>query len=217
MWKDIWAAPPRHLTFDTNSSFLEAHPSTNVAFVRPNAYQAGRANITVYNHQNLSSVSVGLSSTGLTTGQWFRVRNAQNYFGTPALGATKYTGQSVSLSTNLTVATPIGMTYTPASSSLFSVYVVEPVAAVSISGAIVAQGGNTPCIDLELASTENTFYTNAAESGGAYSFTDIPVGEYTLTPVYRPSCVPGDPVFTPGDIKLTLTENLSGVNFLAEY
>lgn len=63
--------------------------------VRPNAYEAGRANIIVYNWSQLGSVSADLSSV-LRIGDTYEVRNAQNFYAAPVLSGT-YGGGSISL------------------------------------------------------------------------------------------------------------------------
>jgi hypothetical protein len=89
-------------------------PTTNSVFVRPNDYEPGRANISVFNWQDLPSVSVDLSSSGLAVGQAFQVIDAQNPFGGPILTGT-YTGAPISLPMTLTaVAQPVGNAPKPA-------------------------------------------------------------------------------------------------------
>ena len=60
---------------------LSNKPSANKVLVRPNAYETGRANITVFNWQDLNSVAVDVSSAGLSVGQAFQVVDTQNFFG----------------------------------------------------------------------------------------------------------------------------------------
>ena len=71
-------------------------PSQNQVFVRPNAYEAGRANITVFNWQRLASVPVDVSSVRLMLGQGFKVVDTQNVFGPPVLSGV-YAGGVISL------------------------------------------------------------------------------------------------------------------------
>lgn len=102
-------------------------PSTAEVSVVPNIYETGRANIIVWNWPAASSVTVDVSSIGLTNGDTFAVKDSQNYFGTPARVGT-YTGASISVPMNLTtVETPIWTDPTPAithTSSQFNAFVI---------------------------------------------------------------------------------------------
>ena len=63
--------------------------------VRRNAYEAGRANVIVYNWAGAGSASADLSSV-LRVGDTYEVRNAQNFYATPVARGT-YGGGSISL------------------------------------------------------------------------------------------------------------------------
>ncbi|QQS41989.1 MAG: VCBS repeat-containing protein [Acidobacteriota bacterium] len=115
--------------FDTSSTYSRNRPSGHHVFVRPNQYQSGRATIVIYNWASQPSLSVDLSSAGLTPGQRFEIRNVQDYFSSPVLSNQTYnSGMSVDLHlTNLSVATPIGLGFTPASTCpKFCVFEVLP-------------------------------------------------------------------------------------------
>jgi hypothetical protein len=76
-------------------------------FVRPNAYERGRANVVVYNWDRRSTVAVDLSSV-LRVGDAFEVRTVQNLAAAPLVRAT-YGGGAVTLPmTSTAVAAPIG-------------------------------------------------------------------------------------------------------------
>ena len=99
--------------FDSASSYSANTPPPNRVFVNTNAYEAGRANIIVYNWNNSNNVVVDVS-TVLSSGDVYQVRNAQDYFSAPVLTGT-YTGASFSLPmTNLTTVAANGWTNTPA-------------------------------------------------------------------------------------------------------
>ncbi len=91
--------------FDWESIFVVGALHGTRVFVRSNMYEAGRANIIVYNWDDLDKVSVDVSSV-LPVGTAFEVRNAQNFLGSPVLSGI-YGGQPLSLPmTNLTAAVP---------------------------------------------------------------------------------------------------------------
>jgi hypothetical protein len=75
-------------------------------FVRPNKYEKGRANVTVYNWGLKDSVKVDLSGTGLAAGDAFEVRDALNFFGKPVVEGS-YKGAEVEVPMKgLTIAAP---------------------------------------------------------------------------------------------------------------
>jgi hypothetical protein len=80
-------------------------PSTNVVFVLDNDYEPNRANVIIYNWQNLSSVAVNLSSV-VANGTAINIYNTQNFFGSPVYSGT-YNGGTVSIPMTGLVATPI--------------------------------------------------------------------------------------------------------------
>ncbi|HEV8400739.1 MAG TPA: right-handed parallel beta-helix repeat-containing protein [Gemmatimonadales bacterium] len=71
-------------------------PSQPQVFVRPSAYQAGRATIVVYNWPGQGSVSVNVSGI-LTAGDVYEVRNAQDWFASSPVLSGTYSGGSLSL------------------------------------------------------------------------------------------------------------------------
>ena len=106
--------------FITGNTYMPAgtKPTQNQVFVRPNTYEPGRANITVFNWQDLKAVSVDVSSAGLSVGQAFEVVDTQNFFGSPIVTGV-YTGGTISLPmTGTAVAQPVGNAPFPAEWSL---------------------------------------------------------------------------------------------------
>ena len=92
---------------DSDSSSSTTRPTVNWVFIRPNRYEPGRANITIYNWKLAQLVSVDVSQI-LTTGQRFEVRNARDFFGEPVLAGT-YHGGAVSIPmTKLSGTEPYG-------------------------------------------------------------------------------------------------------------
>ncbi len=101
------------------------HTGTKVV-VRPNQYEPGRANVIIYNYDNLATVPVDLSAV-VAPGQPYEVRNVQDFFG-PALVTGTYTGGAASFPMKaVTPTTPQGATL-PAlvTGPRFNVFVVLP-------------------------------------------------------------------------------------------
>ena len=94
-------------------------------FVRPNAYEAGRANIAIYNWDHAEH-GVRERSSILSPGDGFEVRNAADFFGAPVLTGT-YSGGSITLPmNNLSVATPIGVVAPNPTGPEFNAFVLLP-------------------------------------------------------------------------------------------
>src|SRR5260370_19173572 len=82
-------------------------PGGTYVVVRPNPYEPGRGHIVVYNWDLNDSVQVDISGLGLTVGDRYEVRNAQNYDQVMISGI--FDGGSLVLSmTDQSVAVPIG-------------------------------------------------------------------------------------------------------------
>ncbi|MDX1979540.1 MAG: right-handed parallel beta-helix repeat-containing protein [Bryobacteraceae bacterium] len=92
---------------DADSVFQLSKPTGLWTFVRPNKFDADRANIAIYNWDSAKSVDVDLSSI-LTCGDTFEIRDAQNYYGEPVVRAT-FEGMPVAIPMEgLTMAAPNG-------------------------------------------------------------------------------------------------------------
>jgi hypothetical protein len=95
---------------DAHSQLVEGdrlRPAGTIVFVRPNRYEAGRANVVVYNWELNDEVVVDLG-TILPAGAAFEVRDAQNFFGEPVAAGT-YGGRPLRLPMKLKqVAQPVG-------------------------------------------------------------------------------------------------------------
>lgn len=114
--------------FDAASTYSRSKPSGQI-FVRPNQYQSGKATIVIYNWALTPNLSVNLAASGLAAGQKFEIRNVQDYFSAPVVSNQTFSaGMSVNLPlTNLSVAAPIGSSFTPASTCPeFCVFEVVP-------------------------------------------------------------------------------------------
>jgi hypothetical protein len=110
-------------TFDAAST-QTVGASANWVLIRPNIYEAGRANIIVYNWTGATSIDVNLSGV-LASGDAFSVYAAESY-GSPVLTGT-YTGGTIAIPmTAATVAQPVGWTTTIATlRPRFGVFVIR--------------------------------------------------------------------------------------------
>jgi len=100
---------------DKGSTFTPGAPKGLWVGVRPNTYEPGRANITIYNWDLNPAVSVDLSTSGIKVGDTYQIRDAENFFNGPIVTGT-YTGAPVSIPMmNLTVVQPFGVVPYPPS------------------------------------------------------------------------------------------------------
>ena len=93
--------------------------------VRPNRYQPGRANIVVYNWDNLNTVAVNVRDV-MPTGTTYEVRNAQDFFQNRCSGDLD--GEPLQLPMNgLSTARPMAQLRAPlATGPTFNVFVLLP-------------------------------------------------------------------------------------------
>jgi hypothetical protein len=116
----------------TGRGATDANPGTvptgTQVIVRPNAYEAGRANIIIYNWAQAANVNVDLSAV-LRVGQAYTIVNAQNFYGAPVASGV-YAGGAVSLPmAPVQSPAPLYASYTrPVTGPTFQVFVVRPVA-----------------------------------------------------------------------------------------
>ncbi len=97
----------RQLTGLDSHSASTKRPGGVQAFVRPNRYESGRANIVVFNWDLKDQVAVDVGSV-LAIGDSFEVRDGQNYFGEPVLRGI-HKGGPLLLPMKLSVITqPVG-------------------------------------------------------------------------------------------------------------
>jgi len=106
-----------------DNAYRNQRPTGLKSFVRPNAFEPGRANITIFNWDRASQVALDLSSV-LSVGQSFEIRNAQDFFASPAVSGN-FDGNPVTIPmTGLTVAIPVGWQAPPPSGPEFNVFVL---------------------------------------------------------------------------------------------
>jgi len=111
------------VTGNTVLSATAAAPTK--VFVRPNAYEPGRANIIVYNPSGQGSVTVDLSGV-VPAGARYEVRNVQDLFGAPVASGT-YGGGAISIPMGgVPAPTPIGLSSSsaPKTGPYFDVFIV---------------------------------------------------------------------------------------------
>ena len=91
---------------------VTSDPAEPKVFLRPNRYEAGRANVIIYNWTRQATVPVDLSGI-VRVGDRYDVRNVQDFFGAPVLSGT-YAGGPVDVPmAGVTPVAPIGGSPTP--------------------------------------------------------------------------------------------------------
>jgi hypothetical protein len=111
--------------FGGTDGYTSGSPSGQWVTVRPNPYERGRANVTVYNWSGAGSVAVNLSGV-VSSGEGYEVRNAQDPLGAPVATGT-YSGGSITIPiTKVTPPMPIGgwPVAAPSTGTKFQVYIV---------------------------------------------------------------------------------------------
>jgi hypothetical protein len=136
--------------------------------VEPDKYEAGRANIAIYNYDQSSSVSVNVSSAGLVSGWSYEVRDAQNYFGAAVTSGT-YTGAPISIPmTTEFPAMPLALVNPPLSTCpAFGSFVIRAV-------------NNAPVVTVAANQTV-TLPVNSATISGTTSDDGLPAGHAVTT------------------------------------
>ncbi len=107
--------------YDTRSTMLASLPDNHVV-VEPNTYEAGRANVVVYNWRGAGAVTVDLSGA-LKTGDNFVIVNAENFFGAPVVSGT-YSGPVTIPISSVSPPAAIGGHSMPSTGTQFETFVV---------------------------------------------------------------------------------------------
>jgi len=139
-------------TYPSNTYLATAPTSGVEVFVRPNRYEAGRANIVVYNWARNGSVSVDVSNV-LTNGDSFEVRDAQNFVGSPILTGKYYGGSITIPMDSIAVQRAVGNVPIPArhTSSQFGAFVVLRVPAGGNQTPVVNAGPDISAVGVTSA------------------------------------------------------------------
>jgi hypothetical protein len=101
----------------TGNTWMTGKPTGNLITVRPNKYEAERANIIIYNWSKSSSVTISannLSGVALSVGDQYELHNAQNFYGDVIKGTYNGSGIVIPM-TGRTVAQPVNLSWKPAS------------------------------------------------------------------------------------------------------
>jgi hypothetical protein len=116
-----------------DNRFVTSRPSGVEVFARPNQYEAGRGHVTVFNWDRRSMVAVRLTGLGLKSGEWYEIRDAQNYFGPPVVVAQyRPWRRAVIDMSRLVAAAPVGDARSAAHTAPeFGVFVVSKASAES--------------------------------------------------------------------------------------
>lgn len=99
------------------NEFVLVKPADAKIFVRPNQYEPGRANVTIYNWAKTPTVTLtaeDLKEVGIQKGDQYELRNVQDYFSDILTGT--YDGEKIEVPmTAHTVAQPLGLNFKPPS------------------------------------------------------------------------------------------------------
>src|ERR1019366_8873980 len=116
--------------FDRHSTLTPTAPTGTWIYVRPNKYEAKRANITIYNWDLSSSVNVDLSGV-LAVGDQYVIQDAQNFYG-PDVASGTYANATVSIPmSGLSKATPVGFSAPAHTTPLLGTFIVMPTGAAT--------------------------------------------------------------------------------------
>jgi hypothetical protein len=111
------------VTFPGNT-FMTGRPSGTRSFVRQNQYEAGRANITVYNWDLRAEVDIDVSAV-LNLGDRYELRDAQNFLGVPVRTGV-FDGQPIQIPLAArTSAVPVGEVSVPGAGLEFGSFVLQ--------------------------------------------------------------------------------------------
>jgi hypothetical protein len=168
-----------------NNTYYSSRPGGAKVFVRPSAYEAGRANITIYNWDLASEVDVDVSGV-MQPGASYVLLNAQSPFGTPVATGT-YAGGALSVPMDaFTPAKPVGLPRPASTGPEFNTFILlstqpgeffdvpesnpfhDAVFTVATDGVSVGCGGGNYCPDASVKRSQMAVFLLKAEHGAAY-------------------------------------------------
>jgi hypothetical protein len=187
-----------------NNTYFSSRPSGTKVFVRPNAYEAGRAHVVIYNWDLDPAVEVDLSSV-LLPGATYALTNAQNPTAAPVASGF-YGGGSVSVPmTGLTAATPVGVPAPAATGPEFGAFILtstlapyeffdvppthmfhDAVHALAASGVTAGCGNGNFCPSSAVTRAQMAVFLLKSKHGAAWAppaasgdvFDDVPAGAF---------------------------------------
>jgi len=194
-----------------SNTYYSARPTGAKVFVRPSAFEPGRAHVTIYNWDLASTVGVDVSSF-MTPGASWKLINAQNPFAAPVATGT-YAGGTLSVPmTALNPATPVGapkpnptgpefnafiLLFTPGPGEFFDVPelnqfhdAIHTVASLGISAGC---GGGNFCPAAPVKRSQMAVFLLKAEHGADYVppaatggvFSDVPASAFAAAWIER--------------------------------
>ena len=181
--------------YPNNTYYPRTSPPTqdNVTIL-PNAYEAGRATIVVYNWDGSTTQAVDLTGV-VSPGAAYEIRNGQNFFGPPVVSGT-YSGGSVTLPmTGLTPATPVGYAAPPSTGPAFAAFVVLTIGGASPPPTPTATNTGPYCSGSTISLSTPTV------SGATYSWT----GPNGFASALRNPTIPNATVANAGLYGVTVT------------
>jgi len=105
-----------------NNTYLSRPTTGTMVVVRPNEYEAGRANVMIYNWALQNTVSVDVSKV-LSPGDTYELRNTMDYYGDIVTGT--YSGSPISVAmTGRKVAAPVLLNAPPSPFPAFGAFVL---------------------------------------------------------------------------------------------
>jgi hypothetical protein len=194
-----------------NNTYYSSRPTGTKIFIRPNAYEFGRANITVFNWANAATVSVDLTGVAYAGGS-FQIRNAQNFFGEPVVSGV-FDGSPVTLPmTGLTTAAPVGLSAPPATGPEFNAFILlslpgpneffdvapanlfhDAISVAAANGITVGCGDGDFCPSLPVRRDQMAVFLMKGQHGGSYQppaasgtvFSDVPASAFAAAWIER--------------------------------
>jgi parallel beta-helix repeat protein len=129
--------------FDADSTYKPSAPTGVWIYVRPNKYEARRANVTIFNWDQRPTVLVDLSKV-LSLGDSYVIQDAQNFYG-PAVTSGVYAGKPVAVRmSGLEKAIPVGFVAPRHTAPRFGTFIVLPIAARSRRAEAGTAGSTLP-------------------------------------------------------------------------